>query len=225
MSARSTHPLRALALTLALTLTLTITLALRQPTASAHPVTFQGGTAFALMSQGDMTLWEANHSLSRAVAIGADYLRLGDKERLGFARANLLVHRWLGEGSQGNLYLLGGVGGGERGGAPGWAWLGGVQADYETPHLYTALMARAVGGPSLSPGDLGYQALYRAGFAPYVAPADGLQSWLVFQVSRDSSMSGPLTVTALMRMFYRQALWEIGADTEGRPWLHLMTHF
>lgn len=195
--------------------------------AAAHPVTYKGGAALALMSQGEMNLWEANYSLSRSVAVGADYLHLGGGEgaRLGLARANLLVHRWLGQGSQGNLYLLGGGGWGERGGARGWAWLAGLQADYETPRFYTALMARAVGDRDLTPQDLSYQALYRVGVAPYVARADELQAWLVLQAAHSSAMSGAPTVTALMRMFYRQALWEVGADTEGRPWLHLMAHF
>ena len=65
---------------------------------------------------------------------------------IGLGRLSVLLKRWMGRGSQGNLYLLTGVGAAEWGGADlGLAWMGGVQADYETQRVYTALIGRVLG--------------------------------------------------------------------------------
>ena len=87
------------------------------------------------------------------------------------------------------------------------------------------LIARALGDRDPSISELSYHALYRFGAAPYVARSSELQAWLVAQLSYHSEMSGPPPLTLLMRVFHRSALWELGADTEGRPWLQLMAHF
>ena len=202
---------------------------------SAHPVTFEGGTSVSLVNQRGLSLWHANYSVNARAALGLDYMLLGeggDATRIGLARLNLLLKRWLGRGSQGNLYLLTGLGGGysdtsaERGGRAPWPmWMTGVQADYETQRVYTALIARALGDRDPSIRELSYHALYRFGAAPYVARSSELQAWLVAQLSYHSEMSGPPPLTLLMRVFHRSALWELGADTEGRPWLQLMAHF
>lgn len=201
---------------------------------SAHPVTFEDGIAISLLRQSGVTLWHANYSLSSSLSVGADYLRLGDQEttQFGLARVNYLVKRWLGKGRQGNLYLLTGAGVGKGGGATKgdkddfrFAWMGGLQADFETQRVYTALIGRAIGDQEPSLNTLSYHALYRLGFAPYVAHSSELQSWLVGQVAYHNEMTGLPNFTLLMRVFHRSALWELGADLKGRPWIHIMAHF
>ena len=202
--------------------------------ATAHPVTFEGGSAVSLLSQPGMNLWHANYSLSSSFALGADYLSVGtnDATLLGLVRANYLVKRWLGAGRQGNLYLLSGAGGGqwtaasgERERRPGWAWMYGLQADYETRQMYTAFMARWLGDHQGGWERAPLHALYRFGVAPYVARSNALQAWFVAQLSYHREMDELPNLTLLMRLFMRTALWEVGADTQGRPWLHLMAHF
>jgi hypothetical protein len=103
--------------------------------------------------------------------------------------------------------------------------MGGLQADYETQRVYTALIGRVLGDQSPSAGTLAYHALYRFGVAPYIAKSNELQAWLVGQVSYHGGMEGLPSPTLLMRVFHRSALWELGADLKGRPWLQLMAHF
>lgn len=201
-------------------------------TAYTHPVTFEGGTAISMMSQPGVKLWHANYSLSSSIAMGADYMRLGatGETHIGLARLNILAKRWLGRGSQGNLYLLTGAGVANglhqkienqlRG-----TWMVGFQADYETQRIYTALVGRALGDQSPSLQSLSYHSFYRLGFAPYVARSNELQAWLVGQFTQHSARKGLPSFTLLMRVFHRSALWEIGADLEGHPWIHLMAHF
>ena len=207
---------------------------LQQPV-SAHPVTFEDGVAISMVSQPGINLWHANYSLSPKLALGVDYMRVGEarSSRLGLARLNTLVKRWMGRGSQGNLYLMTGIGVadwehrlGDRSNDPlREAWMIGVQADYETQRFYTALIGRALGDRELTVKNLTVHTLYRFGVAPYIARSNELQAWLVGQLSYHSEMSGLPTLTMLMRVFHRSALWELGADTEGRPWLQIMAHY
>ncbi len=206
-----------------------------RPSVSAHPVTFEGGVAISIMSQPGVNLWHANYSLSSKLALGVDYMRVGEagSSKLGLARLNTLVKRWMGRGSQGNLYLMTGIGVADWGhqsvdGSNDQfreAWMIGVQTDYETQRFYTALIGRVLGDRDLTVKDVTVHALYRFGVAPYIARSNELQSWLVGQLTYHSEMSGPPSLTMLMRVFHRSALWELGADTEGRPWLQLMAHY
>ena len=203
----------------------------------AHPVTFEDGWVISTINRPNMALWHLNYSINHRFAIGTDYMRWNHHHHpleLGLARANLLVKRWLGKGWQGNIYLLGGIGGGRWGPAftdhtlsNQWklAWMGGLQLDYETPVFYTALMGRLLGTTQMNGFNLPHHLIYRIGFAPYKGKYEQLQTWIVAQASYASLMEEQPSITMLMRFFYKTVLWEIGSDTLGRPWLHLMVHF
>lgn len=203
---------------------------------SAHPVTYEGGTAVSIINQHGVNLWHANYSLNSSFAVGVDYLTMSPapaqtRSRYGLIRLNYLVKRWLKRGQQANVYLLSGVGGETHSSFSAdefnlsLAWMLGVQADYETRSFYTALMARGLGTHQRSIEQTQSHILYRIGFAPYQASTNELQPWLVGQVSSHQGLSEAPQFTLLMRFFVRSALWELGADTEGRPWLHFMAHF
>ena len=200
---------------------------------NAHPVTFEDGVAISISRQPGLNLWQANYSFSSQAAIGVDYLRLGEENpsKMGFVRLNYLAKRWLGRGSQGNLYLWGGLGGGnwtatnESAAYTLPVYTVGTQADYETRQFYTAVMARGFSATGDVTNELVTQWIYRIGVSPFVTKSNELQPWLIGQLSRQSLMSGPPRFTLLMRMFYRTALWELGTDLDGAPWLHLMMHF
>lgn len=194
-----------------------------------HPVTFEDGVALSLTQQPKMTLWHANYSLSSSLSLGADYMRFGrEPSRLALGRLNYLAKRWLGVGRQGNLYLLGGAGAAEWSADTderGWAWMYGLQADFETRRIYTALISRWVGDDQGGWARPPLNAIYRFGLAPYIAKTNELQAWFVAQIAYQREQGLPPSLTLLMRLFMQTSLWEIGADTEGRPWLHLMAHF
>ena len=202
----------------------------------AHPVTYQDGVALSIINQKQMSLWHANYSLNARLALGIEYSRFGSDSpsRFGLGRVNLLLKRWLGEGRQGNVYLFGGIGSGQlisdtdmdkkRSHRYPLVAMVGTQADYETQTFYTALISRAFIDTEQQNRLRYYHLLYRVGFAPYISKVNHLQSWLVVQLTYMNEQEKP-SLFALMRLFHRTALWELGVDTEGHPWVHLMSHF
>ena len=86
-------------------------------------------------------------------------------------------------------------------------------------------MSRVISDQTLAKDQLLHHTIFRAGFAPYVSHSNALQTWLVAQISYHAHMQNLPTLTMLLRAFHKTALWELGADMQGRPWLHIMTHF
>ena len=199
--------------------------------ASAHPVTFKGGNAFYATRRHGMVRFEANHTFSRRLSAGAAYANFdlpGADLEAGLAMGSLLAYRRNGKGSQANAYLT--LGGGyvlfpDGTGNP--AGTGGLQLDFETKRLYTAIM-----GSSLLMSPFGYNGptedLYgvqgRIGMAPYVAEFDQLQAWLVLQAGTTTAEDG-FMVSPILRFFYRTVLWELGTSQNGHPWIQLMVHY
>ena len=194
-------------------------------TGHSHPVTYEGGTAFSMTSQPNNVTVNLNYTLHRNVAIETSYIRkaiLGQQAEYGSLTLNTLVHRWNALNSQGNLYVIGGLGYGGATQSPGRVYVGGLQLDFETPQFYTAIMSRYLHQDILSSVD----GLLRVGVAPYIADYEGLQSWLVLQLSYNGNLSrGDVKPVALLRMFFRTVLWELGSDINGQPWLQLMVHY
>ncbi|MBV71779.1 MAG: hypothetical protein CMH52_10610 [Myxococcales bacterium] len=192
--------------------------------AATHPVTFEDGLAFSAIFQPRSTLIEGGYTLSRHIAVGSTYARIQTEDggiHAGFAHLNALVFRHNGSGSQGNLYLSAGAGGGLYDDEVAELGYASLQLDYETMRFYTALMSRAVSDGSA----LKYRATYRIGFAPYVAPYNSLQSWLVAQTMYMPEMNDDLNFMLLLRFFYKTVLWELGGDLNGLPWIQMMVHY
>ena len=192
--------------------------------ALAHPVTFEDGTALYLRASPKATTFEANYTLQRHFALGMTYAKvMSDSLYIDavFLQANLLLKRWNFEKAQANLYLSGGYGYGfDRERSHSGRGLMAIQADFETDRFYTAFNGRVFYQDDTWP----YSLRYRLGFAPYLAEYKEVQSWLVLQSTYFPSLNPRPRLTLLMRFFYRSVLWEIGADTQGRPWLQLMVH-
>jgi len=192
--------------------------------ALAHPVTFEGGTALYLRASPKSTTFEANYTLQRHFALGMTYAKVISESfyiDAVFLQANFLLKRWNFEKAQANFYLSGGYGYGfERERSLSSQGLMATQIDFETDRFYTALNGRAF----YQNGTWPYTLRYRIGFAPYLAEYKEVQSWLVLQSTYFPSLNPQPDLTLLMRFFYRNVLWEIGADTQGRPWLQLMVH-
>ena len=127
-----------------------------------------------------------------------------------------------GDGSQANIYIIGGGGGGlfQNDTKTGLGY-SALQLDFETMRFYTALMSRAVSDFE----DVSYNVMYRFGFAPYLAPYNSLQSWLVAQSVYTPDMDETLNFMLFLRFFYKTVLWELGGDLKGRPWIHIMIHY
>jgi len=196
----------------------------------AHPVTFKNGTAVTSIHRPNMTMTQLNYTIHRNVAVATTYVKMDSGSTtlsLPSVHFNTLLKRWNRIGSQANLYAMTGV---------GWNVLQegsyvdsihgvfGVQADFETPKIYTAFTSYTF--PTLTKmSTLPYSARYRFGIAPYVAKYDELQIWVVGQVEHMSGAEGPPMVTPLLRYFYRTVLWETGVSLNGTYWFQMMAHF
>ena len=198
-------------------------------TAYGHPVTFKGGTAVSSVHRPRMTHLQINYTFHRHAAVATSFVRLDlDDEQYDIeapiVHMNTLVKRWNQLGSQGNIYAITGLGynfNPEAESQP-FAYMG-LQIDYETQRIYTALQGFSFVSDINS--HIPYGVRYRFGAAPYIADYDELQIWVIAQVDHMSDMSEQPRFTPMLRLFYRTVLWEMGQDLQGRYWFQMMAHF
>ena len=195
----------------------------------AHPVTFKGGTAISSVHRPKMTHVQVNYTFHRHASIASSYIRLdldGDNYDIEapIFHLNTLVKRWNKVGSQGNIYTITGMGYNLNSKAQDHLFAyTGLQIDYETPRIYTALQGFSfLSDPK---EHIPYGARYRFGIAPYIADYDELQIWVIAQVDHVSDMTDQPRFTPMLRLFYRTVLWEMGQDMQGKYWFQMMAHF
>ena len=192
----------------------------------AHPVIYQEGWVLSQMSMKDMTDTNVAYSLSHRWALGYQYFRLqdaqGQEDQFNLFKVNHLLTRFNGKDSQANIYLHSGLGHAKyQQHNNRLGWMGGVEADWETRTLFTSLKYLHYGTSQTDhPVVVG-----RVGFSPFKADFNSLQSWVMLQVWSDPVTSRELKVTPLLRFFYQNVLWEMGASTKGDMMLNLMVHY
>ncbi len=194
--------------------------------AFSHPVAFKGAWSFMAFNQPDMLDWQVLYSFERNFSLGVDFVReeMSGRERYFLIpRISWLVQRWNGKEYQANIYVYGGVGGTTRDSRTKLAGEGSLEADYETRKYYVSGKSTWMGA-SEQESLVSYQ--LRAGFAPYLADFDGIHSWLIAQVQYYPNASTEnLRVGPVLRVFYRNVLWEMGVSARGTWNLNLMVHF
>ena len=140
----------------------------------------------------------------------------------------MLLKRWNRVGSQANIYTMMGAGYNLEDSREtlnhfenrSFGFIG-LQTDYETPRIYTALSGFSLVGPSIR----AYSGRYRLGVAPYIAKFKELQIWMIGQIDYMSDMEEQPHVTPMLRFFYRTVLWETGVSISGVYWFQMMVHF
>ncbi len=169
---------------------------------------------------------QLNYTLERDYSLGVStYYREGSDHSATFvvSQFNYLLKRWNELDSQANLYLslgLGGRIGAEDDASP--AGYAAFEADYETRRIYTLFGAETL----QSEEDVDFNRLrYRFGVAPYKAPIEHLQTWIIGQVDYMPEMDDELTVTPLLRFFYNNYALEIGSSVEGDVFVAAMIHY
>lgn len=176
--------------------------------------------------QKDMTDAQVSYSANARVSVGVVYLyssMFGMESQYAIPRLNFLLKRWNGPEQQANIYLYGGYGVAKKGQRLQGAFFGGGEADWESRSLYFSGKASTVVAASFENLTM-YQT--RAGVAPYQASFEELQAWVILQsqyfprASDESFRIGPV-----LRFFYKNFLWELGATVRGNWNLNLMVHF
>ncbi len=178
------------------------------------------------MSMKDMTDTNLSYSLTHRWSMGYQFFRLedaqGNTDQFNLIKMNHLLKRFNGKDSQANIYLHSGLGHAQYlDNKNRLGWMGGVEADWETRTLFTSLKYLHYGTSGTDhPVVVG-----RVGFSPFKADFNSLQSWAMLQLWSDPVTSREVKVTPLLRFFYQNVLWEMGASTKGDMMLNLMVHY
>lgn len=215
------------------------TLPMSRP-ATAHPVVFANGTAIMGHHQGEMSEIELVHSPTPRTGLGFSAERHDDSTSL-LGKASALVWRGNYPDYQTNLYF--GLGVGKRWNkpaqndelngsdvhqknsknAPLYQW--NIGLDGEDRQYYSMLkFAQTFESKNAftSAGTI------RLGFAPYKAQNDELTIWGIVEWSPEkTSKNSPWEhdVTPLVRLFYKNALIELGSSMKGKFLFNYMFHF
>lgn len=191
-----------------------------------HPVIYQEGWVFSQMSMKDMTDTNIGYSLTHRWSMGYQFFRLensqGEADQFHLFKLNHLLKRFNAKDSQANIYLHSGLGHAKNAQFDNrLGWMGGIEADWETRILFTSLKYLHYGTSQTDhPVVVG-----RIGFSPFKADFNSLQSWVMLQAWSDPVTSREVKLTPLLRFFYQNVLWEMGASTKGDMMFNLMVHY
>lgn len=194
----------------------------------SHPVIYKDGWA---LSSSNMPSYAENYvmySFSSKAATGIGQWRFSNGEEnteFAMAKINYLAWRHNGEDSQANVYLHGGAGLVDHEFEPKdtrEAYLAGIDLDWETRKLFTSFKHYQFISPGLTDIPM-TQA--RVGFSPRLSDFKDLQTWFMLQGMYTPDVDRSVMITPLVRFFYHNVLWEMGASTRGDWLLNLMVHY
>jgi hypothetical protein len=193
--------------------------------ALAHPVTFPGNVM--AMGEVDRDFQEFNtwYTFAPKHATGPGYMRFRSEDRTRERKIpnlhyNFRAARWNWPEGQANVYLLAGVGearGNDFSGSH-TVFLPGVQADYETRHVYFAYRWHGVRGGPVSHAFNNVQ----AGVALYAGEYDEWSPWFILDVRKISNLSMDTEVTPTLRLIHKALFFEAGAVDGKRLRVNLM---
>lgn len=193
----------------------------------SHPVVFEGGTVISSFNMASYSDNQIMYSFTPKWASGLNHWRFTRDDKnteIGLARLNHLLWRRNTEHSQANLYLLSGVGLVDseiEKRATREIYMGGFEADWETRTLYTALKVYHFTSPAVTDISM---AQARIGFSPFESGYENLQSWFMLQAMVMPEVESQVTITPMLRFFYKNVLWELGSSTRGDWMLNFMVH-
>lgn len=193
--------------------------------AFAHPVAYQGATAVQFFSEQTMREGQIYYSFRPYAAGGARHLELSlpnRESKLDLGGFNFLLKRWNEVDSQANIYASAAYGSESvRAGTRSGTALFDLDLDWESRKYYTALLARTTQFSDAGP--LHYYSA-RAGIAPYLAEYGEIQSWLILEASKTVEAGGDVEITPLVRVFYKNFLFEVGRSFSNDFKFNFMVH-
>lgn len=196
--------------------------------AQAHPVPFKGALSVMTWNQPYFNDTMAIYSFHRQFAAGGQYMRMDMKDgemTAAVPQLNFLAKRWNELDFQANLYFIGGFGSYEfdngLNSRTKTTSVGGVEADWESRKYYVSAKFTGM-WPSIEENT--YVQTYRAGIAAYPAEFNEMSAWLILDAQHINSRERELTVTPVIRLFYRNVLTEIGSSFTGDWMLNFMIH-
>ena len=195
--------------------------------AQAHPVAFAGSYSIMTWNSKDMSDWMLTHSFTSKYSLSARYLRLQtvDGERTFYMpQLNFLLKRWNELDSQANIYLTLGHGGEKINSSFKDTSTLALETDWESRKYYVSFKQDAFISHKNSGKNI-YQTKLRAGFAPYLAEFNELNSWFILEASRSNKDEKDFKLVPIIRFFYHNVLTEFGVSSRGDSQFNLMVHF
>jgi len=171
------------------------------------------------MSQNSLEKSEfmVNYSPTSSIALGANYLRIRD-ENFVFTNLSYLLARINDEDSQANFYISLGPGLIKDRNIYKYRKFAEIQADWESRKYYveyTDMMIFNHRAAQNTASNLKIEERkLRLGLAPFKGEFDGLNVWLIAELEQkvESNLIG---MTQFLRFYFKNTLWEIGADRDG----------
>ncbi len=195
--------------------------------AEAHPVAFAGSYSIMTWNSKEMSDWMFTHSFTSKTSLAARYLRLQteDGERTFYIpQVNFLLKRWNELDSQANIYLSLGHGGEKINSSFKNTSSAAIEADWESRKYYVSFREDAIISHKNSDRNI-YQSKVRAGFAPYLAEFDEMNTWFILQADMGNKMEDEFKLTPFIRLFYHNVLTEFGVSSKGDAQFNFMVHF
>lgn len=195
--------------------------------AQAHPVAYADSNSIMTWNSKEMSDWMYTHTFTPYYSLSARTTRILTSEgerRFYIPHFNFLAKRWNELDSQANIYLSFGHGGEEVSHSLKDVSLLAVETDWESRKYYVSFRQEALLVYKKRGSNL-YMTKLRAGFAPYLAQFNELNSWFILEAEKTNKGIESYTLTPYVRLFYRNVLTEIGVSQNGDAHFNFMIHF
>ncbi len=188
----------------------------------SHPVIYKGGWVYWGEFSQSSNSQIVSYTFHPRFSLGFKseyYLDLNEYRdyKLAFS---ILVKRWYLKDSQANVYASFYGGKFHQKDVDGKVLQSQWDVDWESRSFYTAFQTSFL----KFKGEVFSKYSYRIGFAPYVSGMDALQTWMIFQIRYFKKLKNEINITPMMRLFYKNILWEVGSNLKGSYFLTLMVH-
>ncbi|MEM7400317.1 MAG: hypothetical protein AAF304_00040 [Pseudomonadota bacterium] len=186
--------------------------------AHARPVSYPGGWTVSTFNDADRYSGFIHYSPTAFYSIGyhVEYWRDRDYQ-IHALHINNLIKRWNAEASQGNFYLMSGIGfahsdEGDFDNRAELAAYGGIAADWETRKVFFSYANRYTDAGNIADS---FRQKARFGFAPYVTEYGNWHTWLMMEVRHAPESKDQFVATPLVRLFKGADLFEAGVSDQG----------
>jgi hypothetical protein len=131
---------------------------------------------------------------------------------------NTLIKRWNLPDGQGNIFSMTGGGMARQGTNNQPAAWAAMLADYETRRWFFSYEPRLTYAGNI---EKSFWQRAHAGFAPYLANYDELNTWLLIRVDHHPAKNDHFVVTPVLRFFYKTMWLELGYSSNN----HVMVNW
>ena len=186
----------------------------------AKPLSYVGGTM--VMQENDETGYtlSIDYTFDPHFAVGlySKYEIGGNEFWMAGPQLNALIKRWNLPDGQGNIFSMTGVGMARQGSNNQPAAWAALLADYETRRWFFSYEPRVMYAGNI---EKSFWQRAHAGFAPYLANYDELNTWLLIRVDHHPAKNDHFVVTPVLRFFYKTMWLELGYSSNN----HVMVNW